>query len=149
MNKVHNLKQPFLLQGCDGSILLDASANNPNPEKNASPNLTVRGYEVIDAAKAELERLCPATVSCADIVALAARDAIVLVSIHLSLLQVLFKPGRRCFYNNFRAHCLYTTDALSSADGLCRKRWRAAVQIRFTLANGYAAVLAESLRVSS
>ncbi len=67
------------MQGCDGSILLDPTATNPTPEKTATPNLTVRGYEVIDQAKAALEQVCPNTVSCADIVALAGRDAAVLV----------------------------------------------------------------------
>lgn len=67
------------MQGCDGSLLLDPSPENPDVEKAASPNLTVRGYDVIDAAKARLEVECPQTVSCADIVALAARDSAVLV----------------------------------------------------------------------
>jgi len=57
------------VNGCDGSILLDGS----DGEKFARPNLnSVRGYEVIDAIKADLERVCPEVVSCADIVALAA-----------------------------------------------------------------------------
>lgn len=64
------------MQGCDGSILLD----NPGGEKSAAPNQTVRGYEVIDAAKAAVEADCPGVVSCADIVALAARDAVVVVN---------------------------------------------------------------------
>ncbi|MCO5555223.1 hypothetical protein L7F22_008767 [Adiantum nelumboides] len=62
------------VQGCDGSILLD----RPGGEKSAVPNQTVRGYEVIDDAKAAVEAICPGVVSCADIVALAARDAVVL-----------------------------------------------------------------------
>ncbi|RVX23411.1 Peroxidase 10 [Vitis vinifera] len=37
------------------------------------------GFEVIDAIKADVERACPSTVSCADILTLAVREAIYLV----------------------------------------------------------------------
>lgn len=64
------------MQGCDGSVLLDG----PNSEKTATPNLSLRGYEIVDAAKADLEAQCPGIVSCADILAFGARDAVELVS---------------------------------------------------------------------
>ncbi|KAK6241390.1 hypothetical protein SCA6_006779 [Theobroma cacao] len=64
------------VHGCDASILIDG----PDSEKKAPPNLGVRGYKVIDDAKAQLEATCPGVVSCADILALAARDAVVLAN---------------------------------------------------------------------
>ncbi|KAK4490306.1 hypothetical protein RD792_000973 [Penstemon davidsonii] len=66
------------VQGCDASVLLDDSTTIVS-EKNAGPNKnSIRGLEVIDEIKAKLKEVCPHTVSCADILALTARDSIVL-----------------------------------------------------------------------
>ncbi|KAL6525541.1 hypothetical protein OROHE_015848 [Orobanche hederae] len=65
------------VRGCDASILID-STNSSSSEKDAGPNLTVRSYDLIDAAKKAVETACPSTVSCADIITLATRDAVIL-----------------------------------------------------------------------
>ncbi|MQM13268.1 hypothetical protein Taro_046189 [Colocasia esculenta] len=62
------------VQGCDASILI----TGPSTERNAPPNLLLRGFDAIDNAKTQLEAACPGVVSCADIIALAARDSVVL-----------------------------------------------------------------------
>ncbi|WOL17522.1 peroxidase 72-like [Canna indica] len=67
------------VKGCDASVLLDSSGTIVS-EKNSLPNRnSLRGFEVIDEIKAALEKECPHTVSCADIVTLAARDSTSLV----------------------------------------------------------------------
>ncbi|KAF8724142.1 hypothetical protein HU200_021158 [Digitaria exilis] len=67
------------VKGCDASVLLDNSSSIVS-EKGSNPNKnSLRGFEVVDQIKAALEAACPGTVSCADILALAARDSTSLV----------------------------------------------------------------------
>ncbi|KAK9130283.1 hypothetical protein Sjap_010770 [Stephania japonica] len=61
-----------MVEGCDGSVLLEGNATEQSDPANAS----VGGFSVIESAKRWLELFCPETVSCADILALAARDAV-------------------------------------------------------------------------
>ena len=65
-----------LIQGCDASLLLNSTSNN-QAEKVATPNLSVRGFDFIDRVKCLVEAECPGLVSCADIIAMVARDSIV------------------------------------------------------------------------
>ncbi|KAF8412627.1 hypothetical protein HHK36_000596 [Tetracentron sinense] len=63
------------VRGCDGSILL----NHKGSERSAEASKTLRGFQLIDEIKAEVEKRCPKTVSCADILTAAARDATIAV----------------------------------------------------------------------
>ncbi|KAK4750147.1 hypothetical protein SAY87_027596 [Trapa incisa] len=67
------------VNGCDGSLLLDDTSSFIG-EKNAAPNInSVRGFDVVDKIKSAVEKVCPGVVSCADILAITARDSVVIL----------------------------------------------------------------------
>ncbi|XP_042507088.1 peroxidase 72-like isoform X2 [Macadamia integrifolia] len=74
------MTQHCQLRFCDFTTMtvsLDAPGYPP-PEKMALSNRSLRGFNMVDMIKRVLEAVCPGTVSCADILALSARDAVVL-----------------------------------------------------------------------
>ncbi|XP_020087300.1 peroxidase 4-like [Ananas comosus] len=66
------------VNGCDGSVLLDDTPTFTG-EKNAAPNKnSIRGFDVVDKIKEAVNSACNGNVvSCADILAVAARDSVV------------------------------------------------------------------------
>lgn len=80
------------LQGCDASVLLQGNGT----EQSDPANKSLGGFAVINSAKRLLEIFCPETVSCADILALAARDAVAIV---IFLVFLLFHTTAfTCFF---------------------------------------------------
>ncbi|XP_047078072.1 peroxidase 2-like [Lolium rigidum] len=68
------------VRGCDGSVLLDKSAQNPKPEKEAKANIGLAAFDILEMIKADIEKKCPGVVSCSDILVYAARDATKILS---------------------------------------------------------------------
>ncbi|XP_022740806.1 peroxidase 55-like [Durio zibethinus] len=66
------------VEGCDASIMI--SSPTGDAEKDAPDNLSLAGdgFDTVIKAKQAVESQCPGVVSCADILALAARDVVVL-----------------------------------------------------------------------
>ncbi|XP_066313307.1 cationic peroxidase SPC4-like [Miscanthus floridulus] len=67
------------VQGCDASVLLDSTPTQPS-EQLSPPNLTLRpaAFKAVNDIRARLQQACGRVVSCADIVALAARESVAL-----------------------------------------------------------------------
>lgn len=66
------------VEGCDASVMI--SSPNGDAEKDAQDNISLAGdgFDTVIKAKQAVEAQCPGVVSCADILALAARDVVVL-----------------------------------------------------------------------
>lgn len=62
------------VEGCDASVMIAS----PDAERDAEDNLSLAGdgFDTVIKAKQAVEALCPGVVSCADILAIAARDVV-------------------------------------------------------------------------
>jgi peroxidase len=79
------------VQGCDASILIaptaaaavGSAAAPPAVERDMeeNKNLPQEAFDTVELAKAAVESKCPGVVSCADVLALAARDYVQLVRV--------------------------------------------------------------------
>ncbi|KAM7464153.1 hypothetical protein LguiA_032274 [Lonicera macranthoides] len=87
---LRNLFHDCIVKSCDASLLLE-SANGIQSEKASTRSFGMRNFKYIDTIKEALESACPMTVSCADVVALSARDGVVL----LGGPRVEMKTGRK------------------------------------------------------
>ncbi|XVF38873.1 hypothetical protein REPUB_Repub20aG0139700 [Reevesia pubescens] len=66
------------VQGCDASILVDQGEGSVPTEMASAKNFGIRKRELISTVKSMVEAQCPQQVSCADILILAAREAVAL-----------------------------------------------------------------------
>ncbi|GAB4856723.1 Peroxidase 21 [Ancistrocladus abbreviatus] len=89
---LRNLFHDCMVKSCDASILLDTDPKEGiESEKESSRNFGMRNFKYINTIKEALEEECLSTVSCADIVALSARDGLEL----LGGPHIEMKTGRR------------------------------------------------------
>ncbi|KAJ8561246.1 hypothetical protein K7X08_027436 [Anisodus acutangulus] len=93
------------VEGCDASVLLEGNGT----ERSDPANRSLGGFSVIDSAKRVLEFFCPATVSCADIVALAARDAVEFAGGPSLQIPTGRKDGRVSLATNVRPNTVDTS----------------------------------------
>lgn len=75
---IRTLFHDCMVKSCDASILLE-SIDGIQSEKISTRNMGMRNFKYINTIKDALESSCPKTVSCADIVALSARDGVVML----------------------------------------------------------------------
>ncbi|TKY52905.1 Peroxidase 21 [Spatholobus suberectus] len=76
---VRNLFHDCMVKSCDASLLLDTVRNGVVSEQTSGRSFGMRNFKYVNTIKAAVEEECPLTVSCADIVALSARDGIALL----------------------------------------------------------------------
>ncbi|XP_031480963.1 peroxidase 18 [Nymphaea colorata] len=94
-----------MVEGCDGSVLLEGNGTERADPANAS----LGGFQVVDSIKNLLEFLCPGTVSCADILALAARESVMIAGGPFVRILTGRRDGRVSSISNVRPNMVDTT----------------------------------------
>ncbi|PIA46042.1 hypothetical protein AQUCO_01600365v1 [Aquilegia coerulea] len=97
-----------MVEGCDGSVLLEGNGT----ERSDPANRSVGGFSVVESAKRVLEIFCPETVSCADILALAARDAVEFAGGPIIQVPTGRRDGKVSSASNVRSNIIDTNFSL-------------------------------------
>jgi peroxidase len=80
-------------QGCDAFVLLAGNKQSAPPNQSLNP----KGFSVIDNIKMQDEAVCKQTISCTDVLAVVARDSIVVVIIKTTIIRpLLVSSSIRC-----------------------------------------------------
>ncbi|XP_058214950.1 peroxidase 21 isoform X2 [Rhododendron vialii] len=87
---IRNLFHDCIVKSCDASLLLETKYGILS-EQSSEKSFGMRNFKYIVTIKEALESECPLAVSCADIVALSARDGVAL----LGGPQIAMKTGRK------------------------------------------------------
>ena len=83
----------YCWQGCDASVLLNNTAIIESEQDAIPNNNSIRGLDVVNNIKTAVENSCPGTVSCADILTIAAEIGSILVSSNSQSFNVVWCPN--------------------------------------------------------
>ncbi|KAI3983396.1 hypothetical protein MKX01_013463 [Papaver californicum] len=75
---VRNLFHDCMVKSCDASLLLENTSEGLLSEKMSPRSFGMRNFKYVNTIKKAVEKECAMTVSCADIIALSARDGAVM-----------------------------------------------------------------------
>lgn len=106
-----------MVGGCDASVLVTSNSFTGKSERDAEINLSLPGdgLDVVTRAKTAVELQCPGIVSCADILAIAARDLVTMVGGPYYKVRLGRKDG-------------FTSKAFEVIFGLCKLCWNILVR---------------------
>ncbi|KAF8110591.1 hypothetical protein N665_0081s0024 [Sinapis alba] len=111
---LRNLFHDCIVKSCDASLLLE-TARGVESEQKSTRSFGMRNFKYVKTIKDELEKECPSTVSCADIVALSARDGIVMLKgPKIDMIKTGRRDSRGSYLRDVEALVPNHNDSLSS-----------------------------------
>lgn len=110
-----------MVKSCDASLLLLSSSSpreagggkKKKSEQEAGRSFGMRNFKYIDVIKAAVERECPGTVSCADILALAARDGVAMLGGPRVAMLTGRRDSRQSYYDEVERSIPNHNDSVS------------------------------------